>query len=151
MTENTVIIPPEHRRPGRGGVFIPPLLILPLVIYNVAALLFMGGNPDGWNGQLFSVAMVSGQSWALTSGDLLLVLGLGCLFFEVLKSTNTGRNSVVEHMLSTLVFIVFLVEFLLVGAAAGSVFFLLMMMSIFDVVAGFSVSITSAGRDVTMN
>ena len=41
-------------------------------------------------------------SWSLTAGDLMLVLGLVCLFFEVLKSTNTGRNSVIEHMLSTL-------------------------------------------------
>lgn len=150
MTE-TVFIPPEPRRSTRGGVFVPPLLLLPLVLYNLVALLFMGGNPAGWNTQIFYVAMVSGQPWALTAGDLLLVLGLGCLFFEVLKSTNTGRSSVVEHMLSTLVFVVFLVEFLLVGAAASSVFFLLLMMSIFDVVAGFSVSITSAGRDVTMN
>ena len=150
MSDSTVFVPPEHRRLSRG-VFIPPLLIIPLVIYNIVALLFMGGNPDGWNAHVFSIGMVSGQTWALTAGDLLLVLGLGCLFFEMLKSTNSGRSSVVEHMLSTLVFIVFLVEFLLVGAAASSVFFLLMMMSIFDVVGGFTVSITSAGRDVTMN
>ncbi|MDP3314774.1 MAG: hypothetical protein Q8M47_01760, partial [Devosia sp.] len=66
-------------------------------------------------------------------------------------STNTGRSSVVEHMLSTVVFIIFLIEFLLVGAAASSVFFILMMMAIVDVVAGFTVSITGAGRDVSMN
>ena len=90
--------------------------------------------------------MVSGVQWALTAGDLMLVGGLVCLFFEVLKSTNTGRSSVVEHMLSTLVFVIFLVEFLLVGAAASSVFFILMIMAIFDVVAGFTVSITGAAR-----
>jgi hypothetical protein len=149
MADSTVFIPPE-RRPSRG-VFIPPLLIIPLVLYNLVVFPFMGGNPAGWSGQLFTVPMVSGISWSLTSGDVMLVLGLGCLFFEVLKSTNTGRNSVIEHMLSTLVFVVFLVEFLLVGGAASSVFFLLMMMAIFDVVAGFTVSITSAGRDVTMS
>ena len=43
------------------------------------------------------------------------------------------------------------IEFLLVGAAASSVFFILMMMAIVDVVAGFTVSITGAGRDVSMN
>ena len=100
--------------------------------------------------ELLSIPMVSGQVWTLTAGDLLLVVGLVCLFFEVLKSTNTGRTSVIEHMLSTLLFVVFLVEFLLAGAAAGSTFFLLMMMSIVDVVAGFTISITGAGRDVTM-
>lgn len=146
---NTVFIPPERR--ARSGAFIPPLLAVPLIVFNVVAFVFMGGSPAGWSSQVFTVPMVSGVDWSLTAGDLMLVLGLGCLFFEVLKSTNTGRNSVIEHMLSTLVFVIFLVEFLLVGAAASSVFFLLMMMSIFDVVAGFTVSITSAGRDVTMS
>lgn len=148
MSDGTVFIPPE-RRAGRG-VFIPPLLLIPLLVYNFFAFLFMGGSPAGWANQLLTVPMVSGQPWSLTAGDLLLVTGLICLFFEMVKSTQTGRSSVVEHMLSTVVFIIFLVEFLLVGAAASSVFFLLMMMAIFDVVAGFTVSITSAGRDVTM-
>jgi hypothetical protein len=149
MTENTVFIPPE-RRANRGGAFIPPLLLIPLILYNFIGFLFMGGNPAGWSQQLLTIPMVSGVQWSLTAGDLMLVAGLVFLFVEVIKSTNTGRNSVVEHMLSVVVFIIFLVEFLLVGAAGSSVFFLLMMMAIVDVVAGFTVSITGAGRDVTM-
>lgn len=148
MSDSTVFIPPE-RRPSRAP-FIPPLLLIPFLIYNVVVFLFMGGNPAGWSGAVMTIPMVSGQSWSLTGGDLLLVLALACLFLEVLKSTNSGRTSVVEHMLSTVLFVICLIEFLLVGAAASSVFFILMMMTIFDVVAGFTVSITSAGRDVTM-
>ena len=148
MTE-TVILPPEGRR-SRGGTFIPPLLIIPFLIYNAFAFTAYGGSPAGWSTQLFSVPMVSGAVWALTSGDVLLVVGLVCLFFEVIKSTNTGRSSVIEHMVSTALFVVFLIEFLLAGAAASSVFFLLMIMSLVDVVAGFTISITGAGRDVTM-
>ena len=144
---DTVFIPPERR--ASRGPFIPPLLLIPLIAYNFFAFLFMGGQPEGWQNHLLTIPMVSG-AWSLTAGDLMLVLGLVCLFFEVLKSTNTGRSSVMEHMLSTVVFIIFLVEFLLVGACASSVFFILMMMAIFDVVAGFTVSITGAGRDVTM-
>ena len=144
---NTVFIPPERR--ARTGIFIPPLLIIPFVIYNIVALV-SGMNPTVWSGQAFPIPMVSGQPWAVSWGDLMLVLGLVCLFFEVLKSTNTGSSSVIEHMLSTVVFIIFLIEFLLVGYSASSVFFILMIMAIFDVVAGFTVSITSAGRDVTM-
>jgi len=94
--------------------------------------------------------MPSGMPWAITAGDLLLVVGIIMLFIEVLKSTQTARNSIIEHMLSMVLFVVFLVEFLLVGAAASSVFFLLMVMSAIDVVAGFTVSITSASRDVSM-
>ena len=66
------------------------------------------------------------------------------------SSGHTGRSSIVEHLLSTALFVIYLVEFLLVGAAASSVFFLLMIMSLVDVTAGFTISITGAGRDVTM-
>ena len=151
MSDSTVFIPPEGTRVVRPqSRFIPPLLIIPFLIYNALAFTLYGGQTGGWATQLFTIPMVSGVQWSLTSGDLLLVVGLVCLFFEVLKSTNTGRTSVIEHMLSTALFVVFLVEFLLAGAAASSVFFLLMVMAIVDVVAGFTISITGAGRDVTM-
>jgi hypothetical protein len=148
MSESTVFIPPRGRL--RPRTFIPPLLLIPLIVYNILAFTLLGGSPTGWSGEVLTIPMVSGVAWTLTGSDLMLVLGLACLFVEVVKSTNTGRSSVVEHMLSTLVFVVFLVEFLLVGAAASSCFFLLMMMSVVDVVAGFTISITGAGRDVTM-
>ena len=149
MTE-TVYMPTPHA-PRRRGTFIPPLLVVPFVLYNIVAFVVFGGSPQGWSNGLFSIAMVSGTPWAITAGDFLLVIGIVMLFFEVLKSTNSGRTSIVEHMLSMVLFVLFLVEFLLVGAASSSVFFLLMVMSLIDVVAGFTVSITSAGRDVSMN
>jgi hypothetical protein len=148
MTE-TVVVPTARRRSPRA--FIPPLLIIPFLIFNILAYTLYGGQPAGWETQVFQIRMVSGVEWTLTSGDILLVVGLICLFFEVIKSTNTGRSSIVEHMLSTALFVIFLIEFLLLGAAASSVFFLLMIMSIVDVVAGFTISITGAGRDVTMD
>jgi hypothetical protein len=149
MSDSTVYIPPERTARPRG-TFIPPLLVIPFLIFNVVAFAFMGGSPTRWGDTVWQISMVSGQLWVLTWGDLMLVLGLVCLFVEVLKSTQTGRSSVVEHMLSTVLLVVFLVEFILVGAAASSVFFLLMVMSVIDVVAGFTISITGAGRDVTM-
>jgi hypothetical protein len=150
MTE-TVYIPPQGNRMVRNGRFIPPLLIVPFIGYNLVVFTLFGGNPVNWGAGLFSMPMPSGMPWAVSAGDFLLVVGIICLFIEVLKSTNSGRSSIVEHMLSMVVFVLFLVEFLIVGAAASSVFFLLMVMSLIDVVAGFTVSITSAGRDVTMN
>lgn len=147
---DTVILPPSGAVRRRNGVFIPPLLIIPFLAYNLIAFTFFGGSSDGWAGGLGRIGMVSGEAWDISAGDLMILLGLACLFVEVLKSTRTGSSSVLEHMLSTLVFVLFLVEFLLIGAAASSVFFLLMVMSLIDLVAGFTVSITSAGRDVTM-
>jgi predicted Co/Zn/Cd cation transporter (cation efflux family) len=55
-----------------------------------------------------------------------------------------------DHLLSTFVFVAFLVEFLLVKGAAHPVFFTLMVIALIDVLAGFSVSIRSAGRDVNL-
>jgi hypothetical protein len=45
--------------------------------------------------------------------------------------------------------VAFLVEFLLVQGAAHSVYFTLMVIALIDLLAGFTVSIKSAGRDVT--
>lgn len=148
MTE-TVYIPP-HGRVRRNGTFIPPLLIIPFVFYNVAAFVFFGGNPAGWSQVLFTIPMVSNTAWAVSWGDLLVALSLVILFIELLKSTRIGTQSILEHMLSMGLFVLFLVEFLLVGAASSSVFFLLLLMSVIDVIAGFTMSITGASRDVTM-
>ena len=143
----TVVLPTGRGPRSRGNGFIIPLLVLPFIAYNLVVFLLFGGNPANWGAGMFSIPMPSGMPWAISAGDFLLVI---LLFFEVLKSTNTARSSIIEHMLSMLVFVAFLVEFLLVGAATSSVFFLLMVMSLIDVVAGFTVSITSASRDVSM-
>ena len=148
---DTVVLPTHPVPPRRNSTFLVPLMVVPFVLYNLIVFLFFGGNPANWGAGLFSIPMPSGMPWAVTAGDLLLVVGIIMLFIEVLKSTNTARNSIIEHMLSMVLFVVFLIEFLLVGAASSSVFFLLMVMSLIDVVAGFTVSITSASRDVSMS
>ncbi len=149
---DTVVLPAGARR-RRKGPFIPPLLVIPFIVYNVLGFTLFGGSPDGWSKLpgIIDIPMVSGVTWSMTWGDLLLVVGLVCLFFEMLKSTNTGRSSLPEHMLSTLLLIVFIIEFILLKVAANSVFFLLTIMSLVDVVAGFSIAITGAERDVSMD
>ncbi len=95
--------------------------------------------------------MMSGGVFTMTLGDVLIVIGLILLFVEVVKSTRTSNSSVVDHLLSTFVFVAFLVEFLLVKGAAHSVFFTLMVIALVDVLSGFSVSIRAAGRDVNVS
>jgi hypothetical protein len=148
---NPVYPGPRPYRRKASGVYLLPLLVVPLIVYNLVAFVAFGGGGAGWGNAVFSISMVSGAVWSLTGSDLLLVLGLIFLFFEILKSTRTGAASIIEHILSTAVFVIYLVEFLLVGAAATSTFFILMVMSLIDVVAGFSVSITSAERDISYN
>ena len=53
-------------------------------------------------------------------------------------------------MLSMVLFVAALVEFLLVKNAATQIFFILMTISFIDVIAGFAVSIRTAGRDLSI-
>lgn len=128
-----------------------PLMIVPFILYNVVIAGFFGASGgDPFAAQFMTVNMISGGVWRVDFGDLLIAIGLFVMFFEILKSTRTSNASVLDHVLSTFVFVAYLVEFLVVAGAATSVFFLLMMMAVIDLMAGFSVSIRSAGRDVSI-
>jgi hypothetical protein len=128
-----------------------PLLIIPFIIFNLGltGIISYEGGPDPWEMVILSVSMMSGGIWDLPLGDLLILIALVLLFVEMVKATRTSNASVVDHLLSTFVFVAFLVEFLLVRGAAHSVFFILMVIALFDVLAGFSISLRAAGRDVS--
>ena len=125
-----------------------PLTVLPWIAFNVVAFAF---GYDVWAHELINLTMISGQAWVFSIGDLMIIFGLGCLFFEVLRSTSSNARIITNHILSTVVFILFLVEFIVVRFAAHSVFFILMIMTLFDVMAGFTITIKTAQRDMTVN
>ncbi len=120
-----------------------PSLLIALLLYN--AIVFGLGTP--FDTVLFTVPMLSGATWIFTLSDLLVTFILTLLFIEILKATATGGSSLVDHALSTLVFVACLIEFLVVPEAATSVFFILTVTTLIDVIAGFSVTIRAARRD----
>lgn len=122
-----------------------PLFVIPLALYNL--LMLSGDIHAALAGDLFSVQLMSGASWSFSVHDAFVVGGVLVLYFEIFKSTGTGMASVLDHTLSMLVFIAFLVEFLVVAACGTSTFFALALMSLLDVIAGFTVSIVAARRD----
>ena len=130
-----------------------PLLIVPFILYNLglAGSFGQAEGSDIWETQVFSMTMMSGGVFSLTVGNLLIVVALLLLFVEIVKSTRTSNASIVDHLLSTFVFVAFLVEFLLNTDAAHPVFFTLMVIALVDVLAGFSVSLRSAGRDLNVS
>ena len=125
-----------------------PLMILPFIFYNLGLAGLFGDIGDPWQARLFSLPMLSGGVWTMSLADLLILFALLLLFVEVLKATRTSNASVLDHLLSTFVFVVFLVEFLLVERAASSLFFILMAIALVDVLAGFAISLRAASRDV---
>jgi hypothetical protein len=124
-----------------------PLFLISFAIYNMIVFLTPGVS---WGDTIFSVPMQSGATWAVTAGDALIALTLFFLFFEVLKSTAHSSRSLFDHLLSTLVFIAALIEFLLVREAATSVFAILLLIALVDVLGGWSVSVRTARRDLTV-
>ena len=142
-----------------------PLFIIPVGIYCLIALtttedptvlthgeavLSEKASPlMGILGQkFFAIGMIGGEiEWVLTKGDALLLLSIAVLFMEILKSTSTGTATIMNHALSMIVFIVCLMLFLLHPNFATSVFFILTVMALLDVLAGVVVTIVSARRD----
>jgi uncharacterized membrane protein len=76
---------------------------------------------------------------------------LTTLYIEIFKSTRTSSISIVDHTLSTIVFVAFLVSWMIfpwtIGDKSDSTFLLLTVMSFIDVVAGFTITIAAARRD----
>lgn len=122
-----------------------PLFIIPLAIYNL--LMLTGDINASLSAQLFSLNLMSGATWVFSVHDAFVIGGVLVLYFEIFKSTGTGMSSVLDHTLSMLVFVVYLVEFLVVESCGTSTFFALSLMSLLDVIAGFTVSIVAARRD----
>lgn len=144
------------------GIF--PLLVIPVILYNLIALT-AGGSVEttgpageliragqapiaGLLGERFlGLPMISGVEWVLTKGDAIVLLAVTFLFLEILKSTSTGTATIINHGISLLLFIICLVQFLLMPNFATSTFFILMSMTLLDVLAGVIVTIVSARRD----
>jgi hypothetical protein len=127
-----------------------PLLILPIAVYNLFAF---GGNIAGHNVQdmltsPFSLKMFSGDEWRISFSDFLLLFGVALLFVEIVKATRTTSKEIINHGLSMLVFVVALVEFIVLKGFATSTFFFLMLFTLFDVVAGYTISIVAAEHDL---
>ena len=127
-----------------------PLLVIPLLLYNAFAfLIFEDPASDFRDAVMFSVTMPSGALFTLTVGATIILMALLLLGLEVVKATRIGSSSIVDHVLATVLFIVFGLEFLLVPAAATSTFAVLMGIALVDLICGFAVSLKSATRDVS--
>ena len=125
-----------------------PLLIFPFAIYNILVFLMPGFN---WTNELWHFRMMSGCEWGISAGDLMIAGAVVILLIEMLKSARMSRRTIIDHLLSMILFVGMLVEFLLVKQVASTTFFLLLVISFVDVAGGFAVSIRAAQRDISVN
>jgi hypothetical protein len=155
---------------------VMPLLVFPLIVYNIlvftgalgvrapvdpskVCLTNLDGSAaksagdcvttvdQGLDSAVFTIGMFSGDSWHVSFGDVFLALSLVLLFIEIVKATRTDSTSIVNHGLSMLVAVICIIQFVVSQGFSNSVFFLLTLMTLLDVVAGFTVTIVAAKRD----
>lgn len=122
-----------------------PLLVVTFAIYNMIAFLTPG---LAWTANVITIHLISGQDWTVTPEDIVLAFAILLLAVEVIKATRMGVRGLMDHVLSMILFIVMLVEFLLVQRAGTSTFFILMVISLVDVLAGFIITARTAQRDI---
>ncbi len=123
-----------------------PLLLIPLVLYNMVAFLF----DLPFSTVLFSVPLLSGAKLDVSIGDLLVILGVVLLYVEILKAARLSSKAIMDHILSFVLFIAMLAEFIAVQRAATSTFVILLTLSFVDVIGGFTISIRTAQRDISL-
>jgi hypothetical protein len=125
-----------------------PLLVITFAIYNMIAFLTPGLT---WTANVATIHLISGQAWTVTPEDIILTFAILLLGVEVIKATRMGIRGLTDHILSMVLFIVMLVEFLLVARAGTSTFFILMIISLVDVMAGFIITARTAQRDIQID
>ena len=123
-----------------------PLLAIALIIYNAVALT---GGIEALNKVMFSMPMLRGGTWEFRLGDLILLITILTFFVEIIKSTFTGSAAILDHALSMVLFIVAGLEFLIVPQAATSTFFFIVLLCLIDVIAGYTIGMRAARRDIS--
>ncbi len=122
-----------------------PLLALVVAVYTALALV-----ASGWlDTVLFSLPLLSGATLLFRGDDLLLVVSLFLLGIEISRATSSSSAAILNHVLSLLVFIVALIGFIVMPQLGNTTFFLILLMTLIDVIAGFTVTITAARRNVS--
>ncbi|PID47134.1 MAG: hypothetical protein CSB47_00960 [Proteobacteria bacterium] len=134
---------------------MPVLSFFPLLgffLLGYHALYFIGIFPTYLGYTFFpdGITLPSGAPWKPTVAVIVILLGLVALFIELFKSTRTSSVSIMDHILSTFVLIGFMVSWLVCDWAGNSVFLILTTMSFLDVIAGFTITIASARRDLSL-
>jgi hypothetical protein len=124
-----------------------------LPFLGLAVLLYLGGVVAGGiplTRPLFTLPLPSGVGMSITFGDVVLLLALLLSCVELLMSTRPTQGALLNHALSMGLFIVYGLLFLLIPACGTSVFFLLVVLTLIDVISGYSISIITARRDLTL-
>jgi hypothetical protein len=127
---------------GQGGIRVKkvadamigfPLLLIPLAIYNIFVFLMPGVSLTA---PVVTLHLLSGASWAVSFGDILVALGIVLMLFEFSRASRPGAKYVMDHLLSILIVGGAAAEFLWLTAFGTSTFALLVILAAVDLLSG---------------
>jgi hypothetical protein len=130
-----------------------PLLAIPVLLYGLFAMALSGGQGLGLGPETFAqgiekgltyVTLPSGSPWAISGGDLLVLMALIILFFELTRGVGVSRFAIVHHTLAVLLALGCAGAFLALDAFSTSSFFFLTIMCWLDMMGGVIFNIASA-------
>lgn len=142
--ETTPAPEPDASEPGAPAQSAPPAAGEAAVPSAVANAIHPLDKP------LFFLPLPSGASMPVSMHEFLLILAVFLLYIELFKSTKTGTSTIVEHVFSLLVFMAFFIELIMWRPAGTPTFFVITLLAFLDVVAGFTITISTARRDFGM-
>ena len=133
-------------------LLIFPLLAVSVILFALMTLTGVGSSETvAWYDQTAMVLGLVNDKWVVTFGDIFIMVSMGLLFVELLRATQTGTDSILNHAFSVVVFVISLLLFVIVKGFGNSTFFLLVIMTFLDFMAGFIVTTVTARRDFAVS
>jgi hypothetical protein len=126
-----------------------PLLLIPVAAYAALAITLGGGlfsihASARLTRPLFDLTTARGGVWPVSAADLLLAAALVVAFLDLIRGMGDRRAAMVNHALSIALFVACLAAILVAPAFANSTFFLITLMVLLDLAAGF---LATMGRE----
>jgi len=131
-----------------GLIRTVPLMGIVLVVYNMINLGYLGERAQIWKQHQIEFTLPSGELIALNFSEIFIAIALIVLFIELTKASTASTSAMTEQTFSTIAFVGFLVQFLVDPYAATPTFFILLMISLIDVLAGAILLVKIARRDL---
>jgi len=126
--------------------------VVAVIAYN--AVVFLAPAPNGQTNileaPLLAINTLAGALMTLRVGDALMAAGLFLFFIEIVKISNNISFALGDQILSMVLFVFCLVEFLIIPEAATSVFFVILVLALLDVISSFVIQIRFARRDISV-
>ena len=126
-----------------------PFTAIVILVYALAVFVSGAqGFADTLDSRLFEISMLSGDRLSIKLEDLFILFVIIGLFIEIVRATSTDESSISNHGLSTLVMLVSLILFLTAPGFSTSAFFFVFISTLIDVIAGYTITIITARRDI---